>query len=134
MSSVNLEKNEFKTQNSIKENNKGLISNSKKDEKEMKKGLNKKMNVKFVVSDETSVEILESYLANLNEKQFGRRVNWSDVLCYFVKHHGEKDIASIQESVMTKKDRVLKKLSELNSKNGHDMDIYDLAAKHLKIQ
>lgn len=107
---------------------------SKKDLVKSEKVPTKKMNGKFVVSDEVKIQKLEDFLKNLNDKKFGRKVNWADVIYHFVENYGDKELESIQESVMTKQDRVLKKISELNNKNDNNLDVFDIAAKHLKIQ
>ncbi|MAE22078.1 MAG: hypothetical protein CMK92_06570 [Pseudomonas sp.] len=116
---------------------KGLIeekSSSNKGENSVKR----KRKVRFIaeISDNNNSDImlLNDFLGKCNDKEFGDKITWREVLLFFVKKYGsEKNISLIQDESFSTEDKVMMKLKELNLKDGQNLSVYDLAAKVLKI-
>lgn len=109
------------------------------DSSKFEKVINRKRKVRFIaeISDNNKDEIklLNDFLNQCNDKEFGERVTWREVLLFFVSKYGNyKNISMIKDDSYSKEDKVLMKLKELNLKDGKDLSVYDLAAKVLKIQ
>lgn len=110
------------------------LAHSKETSIKSKKTSSERYLGKFSLTGNEKISILEDYLTKLNDKKFGRKVNWGDALLHFISKYGDKESNAIQESILTKKDRVLKRIHDLNQDENSELDIYDIAAKQLKIQ
>lgn len=115
--------------NLIEEN----ISSNKVD-----KSITRKRKVRFIAeisdSNNSDIELLNEFLGRCNDKEFGDKITWREVLLFFVKKYGsDKNISQIQDESFSTEDKVMMKLKELNLKEGQNLSVYDLAAKVLKI-
>lgn len=119
-------------------NERSLLNNEKSSSKETKK-IRKKDSTRFIAEipnvNSEGINLLNKFIIDCNNKEFGRKVSWSDILLHLVRNNNtDKVVNEIQTSVLTKEDRVMAKLKKLNSNSDRELTLIDLAAKALKVQ
>ena len=105
--------------------------------KEVKRG-RRKGGARFIAEvskdNNETINLLNGFLEKCNNKEHGRAVTWSDIVIYLISsNNNERVIRNIQSSVLTKEDRVMARLKELNKDSENELTIIDLAAKAFKL-
>ena len=83
---------------------------------------------RFVVDlkeDNNSLVKIQETLVSANKKEFGREVNFTDVVIYLTGKLSEKDIEKIQESTLSVKDKLMRDHRRYVEKTGKKIEFWD---------
>ena len=80
-----------------------------------------------------SMEEVTAALGKINDKKHGRTVTLHDIIADFVRNHTQRDVKRIQESVMSKMDKVKLKFEREMAKTDKKMSFEDYIAAKLKV-
>jgi len=131
----------------INEDKKSLLDGLVKDVKEEKKKSRKSKNDKdgfkinkeqtrFIVDLGSDVENLGKIFEQLekaNNKEYGRKISFKDLAVYGITKIKLRDIEKIQESSMTKMEKVEREFNAYKSRIGEGVTLEKLGAKKLNI-
>jgi len=131
----------------INEDKKSLLDGLVKDVKEEKKKSRKSKNDKdgfkinkeqtrFIVDQGSNVEGLGKIFEQLekaNNKEYGRKISFKDLAVYGITKIKPRDIEKIQESSMTKMEKVERVFNAYKSRIGEGVTLEKLGAKKLNI-
>jgi len=131
----------------INEDKKSLLDGLVKDVKEEKKKSRKSKNDKdgfkinkeqtrFIVDLGSDVENLGKIFEQLekaNNKEYGRKISFKDLAVYGITKIKPRDIEKIQESSMTKMEKVERVFNAYKSRIGEGVTLEKLGAKKLNI-
>ena len=131
----------------INEDKKSLLDGLVKDVKEEKKKSRKSKNDKdgfkinkeqtrFIVDLGSDVENLGKIFEQLekaNNKEYGRKISFKDLAVYGITKIKLRDIEKIQESSMTKMEKVERVFNAYKSRIGEGVTLEKLGAKKLNI-
>ncbi|OFZ23294.1 MAG: hypothetical protein A2202_02930 [Bdellovibrionales bacterium RIFOXYA1_FULL_36_14] len=131
----------------INEDKKSLLDGLVKDVKEEKKKSRKSKNDKdgfkinkeqtrFIVDQGSNVEGLGKIFEQLekaNNKEYGRKISFKDLAVYGITKIKPRDIEKIQESSMTKMEKVERVFNAYKSRIGEGVTLEKLGAQKLNI-
>ncbi len=84
-------------------------------------------------SDKDGLSLIFGLLGKCNEKNYGKEIQFKDVVLYAVSKLNEKDIEKIQESSLSEMEKVERALDEYNKKNGSKLSMGEFLVKRLGI-
>ena len=121
----------------------GLVKDVKEEKKKSRKSKNDKDGFKinkeqtrFIVDQGSNVEGLGKIFEQLekaNNKEYGRKISFKDLAVYGITKIKPRDIEKIQESSMTKMEKVERVFNAYKSRIGEGVTLEKLGAKKLNI-
>jgi len=121
----------------------GLVKDVKEEKKKSRKSKNDKDGFKinkeqtrFIVDLGSDVENLGKIFEQLekaNNKEYGRKISFKDLAVYGITKIKPRDIEKIQESSMTKMEKVEREFNAYKSRIGEGVTLEKLGAKKLNI-
>ena len=121
----------------------GLVKDVKEEKKKSRKSKNDKDGFKinkeqtrFIVDLGSDVENLGKIFEQLekaNNKEYGRKISFKDLAVYGITKIKLRDIEKIQESSMTKMEKVEREFNAYKSRIGEGVTLEKLGAKKLNI-
>ena len=121
----------------------GLVKDVKEEKKKSRKSKNDKDGFKinkeqtrFIVDQGSNVEGLGKIFEQLekaNNKEYGRKISFKDLAVYGITKIKPRDIEKIQESSMTKMEKVEREFNAYKSRIGEGVTLEKLGAKKLNI-
>ena len=73
-------------------------------------------------------------LVVVNKKEYGREVNFKDLVVYALDKISERDITRIQDGSLGEMERVTRHVNEYNKKNGTSISLGEFLVRELKIK
>ena len=80
-----------------------------------------------------SMEEITSTLDKINDKKYGSAITLHDIVADFVRNHTQKDVKRIQESSMSKMDKIKLKFEKEMAQTDKKMSFEDYIAKKLRV-
>lgn len=84
-------------------------------------------------SDKDGLSLIFGLLGKCNEKNYGKEIQFKDIVIYAVSKLNEKDIEKIQESSLSEMEKVQRVLDEHNKKTGASLTLGEFLVKRLGI-
>ena len=87
-----------------------------------------KNQTRFVIDlkeDNKCLSKIQETLVKANEKDFGREVNFADIVIYLTSKLGDKDIEKIQEGTLSVKDKLMREHRRYEEKIGKKIEFWD---------
>lgn len=91
---------------------------------------------KFFVDLSKEKEVLEkviSLLSKLNQKSYGREINFKDISLFGIDKITDKDFEKIRDASLSEMEKVQKLLDEHNQKNSTNLSMGEFLVKRLGI-
>lgn len=92
-----------------------------------------RITINFRKKPAISIAEVYAFIEVLNKKDFGKDIEWADIIAYFIKNHTENDIQNLQESSMTLMDKIRQKYQREKDKTGVAMSFEEFLAKKTKV-
>lgn len=112
----------------------GKRGRKKKNEKVVYE-LNKEQTKFFIdlSSDNKSQEKVFNLLEKCNQKDYGREIQFKDIVLYSIEKVSEKDIEKIQEVSLSEMEKVERLLNDYNKRSNNKLSLGEFLVKKLNI-
>ena len=87
-----------------------------------------KNQTRFVIDlkeDSKCLSKIQETLVKANRKDFGREVNFADIVIFLTTKLSEKDIEKIQENTLSVKDKLMREHKRYEEKTGKKIEFWD---------
>ena len=82
--------------------------------------------------DKKRLETLQKSLIKLNDKDFGREINFGDVVKYLIDSLVEKDLPKIQDLSLSHEDKLKLEHKEYEKRTGKKVDFWEFIMRNQK--
>lgn len=83
--------------------------------------------------DKVELSLIIELLGKANQKDYGREINFKDLVLFSVTKLTDKDLEKIQETTLSDMEKVERALIEFNKKNNSNLSLGEFLVKRLSI-